>query len=49
MASVAKGFRTLHGDYDFSMKDHIGSNKLFSACSLLDRETIERFKSPDKS
>ena len=49
MTSVAKGFLTLHGDSDFSMKDQKGPDKLFSTYASLDRETKICIKNRDKS
>ena len=49
MVSVAKGFLTLHGDSYFSIKLLEAPHGLFSAYTLLGRESLERFKNPDNS
>ena len=47
--SVAKGFPTLHGKSEFSMKTFDDVDGLFSVYSKGNKKTKKRFKIPGKS
>ena len=49
MPSVAKGFPTLHGKSEFSMKTFDDVDGLFSVYSKGIKKTKKRFKIPGKS
>ena len=48
MVSVAKGFPTLHGKSEFSMKTFDDVDGLFSVYSKGNKKTKKRFKIPGK-